>query len=211
MTAAEMSDREIWDARYRENGQIWSGEPNEALVREVSGLAPGRALELGCGEGGDAVWLARQGWRVTATDISGVALARAEEHAARAGVADRVEWQRHDLGETFPGGTYDLVSASFLHSEGDMPRERILRDAAAAVAPGGVLLVVGHSGFPEWHPEPHPDVHLPTPDEVVESLALPEGEWEVLVCAEHERVQNDPEGRPATRTDSTVKVRRLPG
>ncbi|MBR7677707.1 methyltransferase domain-containing protein, partial [Streptomyces daliensis] len=85
MTAAETSDREFWDARYRENGQIWSGEPNEALVREVSGLAPGRALELGCGEGGDAVWLARQGWRVTATDISGVALARAEEHAARAG------------------------------------------------------------------------------------------------------------------------------
>ncbi|MBR7675103.1 SAM-dependent methyltransferase, partial [Streptomyces daliensis] len=68
-----------------------------------------------------------------------------------------------------------------------------------------------HSGFPEWHPGPHPDVHLPTPDEVVESLALPEGEWEVLVCAEHERVQNNPEGRPATCTDNTVKVRRLPG
>lgn len=208
-TSDQVSSEEFWDGRYGESDRIWSGEPNAALVREVAGERPGRALDLGCGEGADAVWLARQGWRVTAVDISRTALARAAEHAAAAGVADRVDWQRHTLGETFPEGTFDLVSAHFLHSPTDLPREGILRTAAAAVAPGGLLLVVGHSGLPPWESNPHPHVHLPSPQEVLASLELPEKEWEVLVCAEHERIQNDPDGKPVTRTDNTVKVRRL--
>lgn len=210
MTDESARAEEFWDSRYAESERIWSGDPNAALVREVADLPPGRALDLGCGEGGDAIWLAGQGWRVTATDISGIALGRAARHAEQAGVADQILWQRHDLGVSFPTGSFDLVSAQFLHSEGDMPREAILRAAAAAVAPGGVLLVVGHSGFPHWQPEPHPVAELPSPQEVLAALELPEGGWEVLVCAEHERIQNDPEGRPATRTDNAVKVRRLP-
>ncbi|MFG2567547.1 FAD-dependent oxidoreductase [Streptomyces sp. NPDC048567] len=201
------SDAEMWDDRYRESHRIWSGKPNTVLVREVEDLAPGRALDLGCGEGADAVWLAGRGWQVTATDISRVALGRAAEHAAEAGVADRVDWQFHDLGATFPEGAYDLVSAQFLHSMGDLPRERILHRAARAVAPGGVLLIVGHAGFPAWD-DRHADMKLPTPDEVLASLELPEGEWEVLVSEEHERVQNDPDGNPTTRTDNALKVRR---
>ncbi|HZE34083.1 MAG TPA: class I SAM-dependent methyltransferase [Actinoallomurus sp.] len=201
-----MTDQELWDGRYRESDRIWSGNPNTVLVREVEGMAPGRALDLGCGEGADAIWLARRGWRVTAVDISGVALERAARNAAE--VADRIDWQRHDLGTSFPAGEFNLVSAHFLHSPGDMPRERILRTAAGAVAPGGVLLVVGHAGFPPWEDNPHPDVHLPTPHEVLEDLDLPDEEWEVLVCEEHERIQNDPSGRPMTRTDNTLKVRR---
>lgn len=168
------SDAEMWDDRYRESHRIWSGKPNTVLVREVEDLAPGRALDLGCGEGADAVWLAGRGWQVTATDISRVALGRAAEHAAEAGVADRVDWQFHDLGATFPEGAYDLVSAQFLHSMGDLPRERILHRAARAVAPGGVLLIVGHAGFPAWD-DRHADMKLPTPDEVLASLELPEG------------------------------------
>jgi SAM-dependent methyltransferase len=148
MTHDHTSDEEFWDARYGQSDQIWSGNPNTVLVREVTGLEPGRALDLGCGEGADAIWLAQQGWRVTATDISGVALDRAARHAVAAGVADRVDWQRHDLGASFPDGAFDLVSAQFLHSLGDMPREKILRTAASAVAPAGVLLVVGHAGPP---------------------------------------------------------------
>jgi hypothetical protein len=105
-------------------------------------------------------------------------------------------------------GADDLVSAHFLHSPGDMPREKILRTAAGAVAPGGMLLVVGHAGFPPWEDDPHPGVHLPTPQEVLEDLDLPDKEWEVLVCEEHERIQNDPGGRPVTRTDNALKVRR---
>ncbi|WP_405939023.1 NAD(P)/FAD-dependent oxidoreductase [Streptomyces sp. NBC_00726] len=201
------SDAELWDNRYRESHRIWSGRPNTVLVREVEELAPGRALDLGCGEGADAVWLAGRGWHVTATDISRVALGRAAEHAADAGVADRVDWQFHDLGATFPEGAYDLVSAQFLHSMGDLPRERILRRAARAVAPGGVLLIVGHAGFPAWD-DRHADMKLPTPDEVLAALELPAGEWEVLLSGEHERVQNDPDGNPTTRTDNALKVRR---
>ncbi|MFF3442698.1 FAD-dependent oxidoreductase [Streptosporangium sp. NPDC002721] len=204
-----VSDEEYWDLRYRESDQIWSGNPNVILVREVTGMEPGTALDLGCGEGADAIWLARRGWRVTATDISGVALERAARHAASADVADRVDWQRHDLGASFPEGLFDLVSAHFLHSLTDMPREKILRTAASAVAPGGTLLVVGHAGFPAWEQNPHPDVHLPTPEEVLEALELPDGEWEVLLSEEHDRIQNDPEGKPTTRRDNVLKVRRL--
>ena len=127
---------EFWDARYRESERIWSGEPNAALVREVADLEPGTALDLGCGEGADAIWLARRGWKVTAVDISGVALERAARYAVAEGV-EGIDWQRHDLGSSWPEGEYDLVSAHFLHSPGDMPRESILRRAAAAVAPAG--------------------------------------------------------------------------
>lgn len=208
-TGAE-PEAEFWDARYAGSDRVWSGNPNDVLVREAGGLKPGTALDLGCGEGADAVWLARRGWRVTAVDISRVALERAAGHAEAEGIAEGlIDWQRHDLGVTFPEGTYDLVSAQFLHSPNDMPRERILRAAAAAVAPGGVLLVVGHAGFPAWETDPHPEVHFPTPQEVLESLGLPEGEWEVVLTDEHERIQNDPDGRPTTRVDNTLEIRRL--
>ena len=206
----DRTEEQAWDDRYRESRRIWSGAPNAALVVHVEGLTPGTALDLGAGEGGDAIWLATRGWSVTATDISGVALDRAARHAADAGVADRIDFQRHDLGATFPTGRFDLVSAQFLHSWGDMPRERILRRAADAVAPGGILLVEGHCGLPHWEPgNDHADVHLPTPDEVIASLDLADGQWEVLAAEEHERVQNSPDGQPHTRTDNTVKLRRL--
>ncbi|MFJ3924104.1 SAM-dependent methyltransferase [Streptomyces sp. NPDC090022] len=206
---ADRSEQEFWDERYRESDRIWSGKANAALVREVEGLPAGRALDLGCGEGADSVWLARTGWQVTGTDISAVALERAAEHAAGAGVADRIAFERHDLGASFPAGHYDLVSACFLHSPGDMPRERILRTAAAAVAPGGTLLIVGHAGWPSWEENPRPDITFPTAEEVLADLDLPEGDWEVQVCAEHERVQPAPDGRPGVRLDNALKIRRL--
>jgi hypothetical protein len=123
-------------------------------------------------------------------------------------VTDRIDWRRIDLGAEFPEGEYDLVSAQFLHSMGDLPREEILRKGAGAVARGGVLLVVGHAGFPSWEENPHPGVVFPTPDEVLASLGLAEGEWEVLLSGELERIQNDPQGRPTTRTDNALKIRR---
>lgn len=211
MTDDNTSGEEFWDGRYGESDRIWSGNPNTVLVREATGLEPGTALDLGCGEGADAIWLAQRGWRVTAADISGVALDHAARHAAKAGVADRIDWQRHDLGTSFPAGSFDLVSAHFLHSPGEMPREKILRSAASAVAPGGVLLVVGHAGFPAWEPDPHPEVHFPTPEEVLEALELPDGQWEVLLSEEHQRIQTGPDGQPTTRTDNALKVARLTG
>jgi len=212
MTIDEQSDEEFWNNRYSESEQIWSGRPNVVLVLETADLTPGRALDLGCGEGADAIWLARQGWQVTAVDLSSVALARAADHAAGSGeeVAARIDWQQCDLGKTFPDGTYDLVSAQFLHSLGDMPREEILRRAAAAVAPGGILLIEGHLGFPSWEHDHHPDIHFPTPDEVVADLHLPDGEWEILLSRTHPRDHTSPDGNHTSRPDATVKLRRLP-
>jgi len=199
-----MSDEQAWNARYAESDRIWSGNPNTALVAELAGVTPGRALDLGCGEGADAVWLARQGWQVTAVDISTVALARAAEHAADAGVT--ITFEHHDLEKTFPEGTYDLVSAQFLHFWEEFGREKILRQAADHVAPGGLLLIEGHMDHGPFH-EGHREVHFPTPDEVITALALDDA-WEVLTKAIHPRTQTGPDGSPASRTDATVKLRR---
>ncbi len=95
--AGDSAVQQEWDGRYAEMRQLWSGRPNGALVAEVSDLAPGRVLDVGCGEGADAVWLARRGWDVTALDVSGVALARAAEHASEAGVD--VRWVHAGLVE----------------------------------------------------------------------------------------------------------------
>lgn len=205
-----MSEESFWDSRYAEHHHVWSGNPNVVLVREVTGLPPGRALDLGCGEGGDAIWLARQGWSVTAVDISVVALEKAAAHAAEAGVT--VDFQRHDLGVSFPGGSYDLVSAQFVHTREGALQEEIWRAAAAAVAPGGILLIEQHQDFGPFGPPDgwHGDARFPEPDEVVAGLRLPEQEWELLLSGKHDRVQNGPDGRAVHRTDGTVKVRRLP-
>jgi SAM-dependent methyltransferase len=131
-----------WDALYREADRVWSGEPNGALLAEVADLSPGAALDVGCGEGADAVWLARRGWQVTALDVSRVALDRAEQHAREAGVT--ITWLHAGLVEAgLPAGTFDLVSAQYavlVKTDGSMA-ERALADL---VAPGGTLLVVHH-------------------------------------------------------------------
>ncbi|MCP2335981.1 class I SAM-dependent methyltransferase [Actinomadura rupiterrae] len=206
----ELTNEEFWDQRYggHGHGHIWSGNPNAALVEEVSGLTPGTALDLGCGEGADAVWLARQGWKVTAVDVSGVAIGRAVEHAEDAGLAEAIDFQRRDLSESFPDGVFDLVTTQFLHSPSEPISERILRSARDAVAPGGTLLVEGHAGPPPWEPD-SPYV-LPTAAEVVVTLDLDADEWEVLRAEEHDRAQAAPDGTVMTRLDCTVKARRRP-
>lgn len=198
----------FWDARYGEKDRIWSGRPNQALVAEASDLHPGRALDLGAGEGADAIWLAERGWQVTAVDVSQVALDRGAVEAEHAGVAALIEWQRHDLTKTFPAGEYDLVTAQYLHAPAPaFPRREILARAAAAVAPGGVLLVVGHATFPAWLENP-PNLVLPLATEVLAELALPDDAWEVLRAEEFERDAPGPDGQPGTRADNTVMLRR---
>lgn len=195
-----------WDARYSESDRLWSGNPNPRLVEHINAIEPGTVLDVGAGEGADAVWLARQGWQVTALDVSPVALARTRQHALDAGVS--VTTQQHDLLSNDPlPGTYDLVSAQFWHP----PLERFtdFRDViGAAVRPGGLLLVVGH------HPDDLPtglrDGHgheklLFTPDQVV-SLLDPD-EWDVQVSAAQTREVDHPDGH-VTATDSVVLARR---
>ncbi|MFC9439287.1 class I SAM-dependent methyltransferase [Nocardia sp. NPDC057030] len=200
---------EFWENFYQEREQVWSGSPNFLLVREMESAPAGSALDLGCAEGADAIWLAERGWKVTAVDVSETALARARARAAEQGITD-IDWQRHNLYETFPTGTYDLVTAQYLHSpvaEID-EREEILRRAAAAVAPGGQLLIVGHAEWPSWVETPPHDVHFPTTAEVLATLALTPTEWTVETDALAERDHTGPEGQPGVRRDNVLRIRR---
>jgi SAM-dependent methyltransferase len=131
-----------WDHRYGSD-RMWSGNPNGTLVNEVSGLAPGRALDVGAGEGGDALWLAEQGWTVTASDISQRALDRVDAEARRRGL--RVECHHADANalDAFETAAFDLVSAQYA-SIPRTPDGRGVRNVLNAVAPGGTLLVVSH-------------------------------------------------------------------
>ena len=199
-----MSSEPFWEDFYGSGKSRWSGRPNASLVDEVAGLEPGTALDLGCGEGADAIWLAARGWTVTGADISETALRVARRHAAEAGVD--VTWERRDLAESMPGGTFDLVTASFLHSPVELPRERILRAAADRVAPGGTLLVIGHAPSPA---HPHPEVELPRPQEVVAALGLPAERWQVRT-SELREVEHAFAGQePTARVDSVVRLQRL--
>ncbi|MGK9148182.1 class I SAM-dependent methyltransferase [Plantibacter flavus] len=199
----------FWEDRYSSRGQVWSGRPNAALEREVTGLTPGTALELGSGEGADAIWLAQQGWQVTAVDISPSALALGASIAERAGVAERITWVQADLVDWQPEGTYDLVTSAFLHSPVEFARETVLQRTAAAVAPGGVLLVVGHGGPPPWAPAEHiGHATFPTPEEVHASLELDPTAWDVLTSGVIARAAIGPDGEPAELDDSVLKLRR---
>ncbi len=210
-------DQQFWDDLYSTKDQLWSGAPNGALVAEAADLPPGQALDIGCGEGGDALWLAGRGWLVTAIDISRVALERA---AAAAGDA-KVSWTHADLTTyTPPAGSFDLVTAMYPA----LPRsdEKSVRAMLAAVAPGGTLLVVGHD-LSDWqadhaahdhanehdhghdhaneHGHEHDAEHRPgpnvdptafyRPDELADLL---DDSWTVLVNETRPRVSPAPEG-----------------
>jgi SAM-dependent methyltransferase len=200
--------QEYWDDRYRSAGRLWTGRPNAQLVAQTAGLPPGAALDAGCGEGGDAIWLAGRGWTVTAVDVSAVALERAAAQAADAGAqtAARISWQREDLLTWDPGpARFDLVTAQFIH----LPQgylESLHRRLAAAVRPGGTLLVVGH------HPDDlHANVGRTGPRHLFVSAAelaaaLDPGDWEIAVATAVARPETDVDGHPATVKDTVLRA-----
>jgi SAM-dependent methyltransferase len=197
----------MWNERYSESDRIWSGRPNTRLVEVTADLTPGAALDLGCGEGGDARWLAAQGWQVVAVDISDTALQRA---AADSGdLAARIDFQRHDLMQTFPEGTFDLVSAQFLHSPVPWDREQLLRRAADAVAVGGTLFIVDHGEAPPWASRLAKHVHdFPTAQQVIDGLALDLTQWEIVRAEAAAREGVGPEGEPGHLIDNVIVLRR---
>lgn len=207
-TPSPQQPADFWEARYRDSGRVWSGRPNALLVREASELTPGTALDLGCGEGADAVWLASRGWRVTGVDISATALARAAAHAADAGVGDRVSWERHELGDSFPQGVYDLVSTHYLQSPVRLEQDKVLRQAAEAVADGGTLLIVLHAGWPSWQSEPPFEAEFPTLDGVLSRLGLPAPGWTVETSETVRRPSVSPDGVEGHREDNVWRIRR---
>ncbi|MCQ8190538.1 class I SAM-dependent methyltransferase [Streptomyces rugosispiralis] len=198
-------DTEFWDDMYRSRDQLFSGAPNGVLVTEVADMPPGQALDVGCGEGGDAVWLARRGWQVTAVDISRVALERAA--AAAADIGGRVAWTRADLSSArFPAAAFDLVSVQYfpLKRQSDHGALRGLLDA---VAPGGTLLFATHdladlSPNPEQGFDPR-DYYQP--DDV--AGVLDDG-WAVVVNETRPRTAPAPAGTHHTH-DTVLRARRL--
>jgi SAM-dependent methyltransferase len=198
----DIMDQQFWDDLYRTKDKLWSGAPNGLLVAEAGDLPPGQALDLGCGEGGDALWLAGRGWLVTAVDISQVALERA---AAMAGDA-KVSWTHADLATfTPPAASFDLVSSMY----GAFPYadDRSLRAAIAAVAPGGTLLIGGHNihdMLAHGH-QPALDPHdFYQPDEIAKLL---DDSWTVLVNETRPRVSAAPEGTDHVN-DVVLKARK---
>lgn len=200
---------QYWERHYGQRGRIWSGRVNAQLAKIAADLPAGSALDLGCGEGGDAVWLAEQGWQVTAVDVSETALARAAAEAQQRGVADHIAFERHDLSESLPDGRFDLVSAQFLQSPIAMDRAGLLRRAAVAVAEGGLLVIVDHGAAPPWAPEHVRKFEFPTADDVVDSLNLDDAQWERVRVGTDEREATGPDGQPGTLIDNVMVLRRL--
>ncbi|MEZ5176585.1 MAG: class I SAM-dependent methyltransferase [Acidimicrobiia bacterium] len=132
-------DSTRWDDRYAESELVWSAGPNEFLPPLVEGLEPGTALDIACGEGRNAIWLARHGWTVTGIDFSPVGIAKARRLAGQSTitwlVADATTWE--------PEESFDLVIVFYLQLPAE-PFAGAIRMAVEAVAPGGVLFGVGH-------------------------------------------------------------------
>lgn len=205
MTSTTEASR-FWDSHH--SAHLPDGVPgaNVRLAEVVTPLSPGRALDLGSGAGGDALWLARHGWRVTAADISAVALAQLDRRARELGLADRITTERHDLAATFPAGPFDLVSAHYLHTSFPLPRDHVLTQAAEALCPGGLLLVVEHGSVAPWSWNRDPDA-LPA----LAAPSLDPAKWTVERADALPRRATGPGGQTADVVDHLLLIRRTRG
>ncbi len=163
-------DSQEWDRRYAGTELLWTAEPNRFVVAELADLRPGRALDLGAGEGRNAVWLAGRGWKVTAVDFSAVGLEKGRRLATARGAA--VDWVRADVLSYRPDAqSFQLVLVAYLQLRA-AELDSVLRQAVTALAPGGVLLVVGHDviNLTQGVGGPQDPAVLYTPEAVTRSL-----------------------------------------
>jgi len=218
----------FWENRYSGGAHVWSGQANAVLADVIPNLeimprnggngpdpSQQTAIDLGCGEGADALWLAQRGWRTTGVDISRNAIERAQVAATTAGIAGAdVRFIIADLANFESTETFDLVTASFLQSPVELARAELLGKAARMVAPGGHLLVTAHAAPPRpaegllgpGHDSAHAD--FPTPDEDLALLALDPGEWTVVLKELRPRTVTRPNEDPFVTEDSVVLAQR---
>jgi 2-polyprenyl-3-methyl-5-hydroxy-6-metoxy-1,4-benzoquinol methylase len=193
--------REDWDRRYAEVENLWAVKPNRFLVAETEGLEPGRALDLACGEGQNAIWLASLGWDVTGVDFSEVAIAKARLRAERDAVD--ADFVCADLRDYEPEtGAFDLVVVLYLHITAD-ERRAVLARAAAALSPRGTFVFVGHdlTNLTDGVGGPSDPRLLCTPDEIASELPG-------LEIEKAERVLRDVRDEERDAIDALVRARR---
>ncbi len=194
--------REYWDRKYAEKEQLWALTPNRTFAGEAEGLPAGRALDLACGEGRHAVWLAKRGWDVVAVDFSAVAVDKGRARAAREGVA--VDFRTVDLLDFEPDeSAFDLVLVLFLHLPAD-ERQLVLGRAARALSPGGTFLLVGHdlTNLAEGTGGPSDPTVLYTPEDIAADLPA-------LEIEKAERVLREVDDADRPAIDALVRARRL--
>lgn len=202
------SDRmDFWENFYQDVNRDWGTRPNVVLVDLLSELQlrPGTAMDLGCGHGGDALWLASTGWHVSAVDVSATALGRVNAAAKQAGLSDRVTTTQSDLESDLPSGAFDLVYAAYFHSPVETSRFDTLRRATENVRPGGILALIDHGSGPSWSQHDH--YQFLSPDETLAGLELGDG-WDVMKVTASDRTMTGPEGQTGTVIDNTIVVRR---
>jgi len=203
-------DADDWNERYSTDELVWKAEPNRFLPPEVATLTPGRALDLACGEGRNAVWLADQGWQTTGVDFAGAGLAKGRRLAAERGVS--VEWIEADLTDwAAPRGAFDLVVVFYLQLP-EAERRTVMRTAAGALAPGGTLLVVAHDSrnLTDGYGGPQSAAVLYTAADVVADLVgLPGLETERADEVLRPVVVAVDDGGPFEAIDCLVRVRRV--
>ncbi|KZB69399.1 bifunctional 2-polyprenyl-6-hydroxyphenol methylase/3-demethylubiquinol 3-O-methyltransferase UbiG [Thalassospira sp. MCCC 1A02491] len=204
----KMDARTFWEETYEKQSPQTSGKPSAVLERFVAGRPVGRALELGCGKGDDAVWLAKGGWQVTAVDISETALGYARANALRSGVQDNITFVAHDLDTSLPDGTFDLVTAQFLQSPLEFARDRILNRAAQQVATNGLLLITTHGSRPSWSSAPE-DMVFPTPAQARDALGLDMSRWKTVTVDNFERMATGPKGEKGSVIDTVIALERI--
>lgn len=203
---ASATDADRWDRRYSAPDLVWGAEPNRRLVDEVGALPPGRALDLGGGEGRNAAWLAARGWDVTIVDFSRVGLDRAGEMARRQGAA--LTAVHADLADYVPPeAAFDLVLIMYLQVP-EQTLAGVLHRASRAVAPGGTLLLIGHDrdNLAHGFGGPQDPAILQSPEQVVDALGMG---LQVESAGRIERVVSTADG-PRTAIDTLVRARRPP-
>jgi SAM-dependent methyltransferase len=214
-------DKDYWESHWkRANGDGAGREivPNPYLARETSRLVPGTALDAGCGEGAEAIFLAAEGWQVTAADISADVLSRASERWTRGGAPpERVRWVEADLSAWDPGTRFDLVTTHYAHPA--MPQLAFYERISDWVAPGGTLLIVGHLHTPDTtghgHDHGHPGPgHRPPEEASVTAasvtLSLDATQWDVVTAEEPTRTLINRTGRAVQLHDVVVRATRRP-
>jgi len=193
--------REDWDARYAGVTNLWSAKPNRFLVAETQDLEPGRALDLACGEGQNAIWLATLGWDVVGVDFSEVAIEKARERAERDGV--EAEFVCADLVAYEPGEqAFDLVIVLYLHIPSGQ-RGSVHAKASAAVAPGGTFLLLGHD-----HANLDHGVGGPSDPDILYRAELIAAELPGLEIEKATTVLRDVDGEERDAIDTLVRARR---